>query len=115
MTSVLFPDLLAAKLDIRRAHGDGTYWSALQRLVADHNTCSAQADWPSRRKFREIRALRQLDKDEPTLTFYLFAALSLSTDNFRDSGRLIELLTVAYRAREVAERAAEHLRLSGWD
>jgi hypothetical protein len=115
MTRVLFPDLLASKLDIRRAHGDGTYWSALQRLVADHNTCSAQADRPSRRKFREIRALRQLDKDEPTLTFYLFAALSRSTDKFRDSGRLIELLTIAYRAHEVAESAAEHLRLSGWD
>ena len=75
MIRVLFPNLLAPKLDIRRTQGDGTCCSALEHLVADLNTYSAQAYSPSRLKFHEIRALRQLDNDEPTLTYYLFSAL----------------------------------------
>ena len=115
MTRVLFSDILAPKLDVRKAHGSGTYWSHLQRLVADHNSCSAQADWPSRLKFGEIRVLRQHDKDEPTLTFYLFAALYLSTRSFQDSARIIDLMTKAYRDGGLAERLAAFLSQSAWE
>lgn len=109
MTRVLFDDFLRPKLDVPRKEGGGTYWSALLRLVDDHNSCSTLADWPSRLKFREIRSLRQLDKDEPILTFYLFTALGLATRNFQDLDRLTKLTLKAYHDRELAEQAAKHL------
>lgn len=113
MTEPLFAEHLEGKLQEHRGPGHGTYWQRLQRLCSDHNYCSSQPEWYRRIKFERVRELRQLDKDEPSLTYFLFAALNLSTNDFQDRERLLTLLKQAY-CDLVASELVDHLVRSRW-
>jgi len=64
-------------------------------------------DWVTARGKGKIARLRQLDKYEPAITYYLFAALAEATTRFADHGPLTELLTNAFPAGVAAEVARQ--------
>jgi hypothetical protein len=110
---VLFADLLEPKLNIPRTQGGGTYWLELQRLVAEYNACPP--DWVVRLKTNEIARRRQLDKFEPILTYYLFAALHLATDRFTHANRLRALFGKAFPSPAVVDEVVRHCQECGWE
>jgi hypothetical protein len=112
VSRVLFPDRLQPKLDIPRSDGGGTYWSALQALIAKHAGCTA--DWVIRLDTACIRRERQYDKYEPAVTYYLITALALATDDLRDAGRLTSLFSLGFEDREVADHVARSVADLGW-
>lgn len=112
MNRVLFSDLLQPKLDVARVEEQGTYWSALQSLVAQHAGCPL--DWVVRYNTTTIRRERQYDKSEQAITYYLFAALSLVTGDFQDVEKLRTLFAHAFAEPGPAESVAEHLKTHRW-
>lgn len=112
MTRILFAELLQPKLDVLRADGKGTYWSQLQRLVAQQASCPT--DWVLRFDTNRIRRERQYDKSEPVITYYMLTALSLATDGFRDEHKLRTLFQRAFNVAESVESVVSHLATSGW-
>lgn len=105
---ILYPDFLRQKLDRPNPKG-GTYWGAFSRLVDIYDQC--QPDWVTEKEVDEIARLRQLDKFEPAITYYLFAALAEATDGFTDAGLVFEVLASAFPAQvasEVAQQIARH-------
>jgi len=112
MTRVLFADILQTKLDIAKVDGQGTYWSQLQNLVANHAACSF--DWVARYDTKRIRRERQYDKSEQVITYYLLAALSLATDQFRDAEKLRTLFARGFSSAGSVEEIIGHLGKHGW-
>jgi hypothetical protein len=106
---ILFPDFLRPKLDRPNPKG-GTYWGALNRLVDLYD--QSPPDWVTATGKGKIARLRQLDKYEPAITYYLFAALAETTNGFADHDLLTELLTNAFPA-DIASKVAEGLARYG--
>jgi hypothetical protein len=105
---ILFPDFLRPKLDRPNPKG-GTDWDALTRLVDLYD--QSPPNWVTQKKVSQIARLRKLDKFEPALTYYLFAALTQATNSFADTGPVSELLANAFPAdvaSVVAQRAARY-------
>lgn len=111
MTRVLFADLLQPKLDVAKEDGKGTYWSELQGLVARHAACPP--DWV-RFDTNWIRRERQYEKSEQVITYYLLAALSLATDQFRQTETLRTLLARGFRSPCSVDESVRHVANHGW-
>ncbi|MCI0681812.1 MAG: hypothetical protein L0Y71_06885 [Gemmataceae bacterium] len=105
----LFPDFLRSKLDRPNPKG-GTYWGAFTRLVDLYD--QSPANWVTEKEVGEIARLRQLDKSEPAITYYLFAALAEATNGFADARPVAELLAHAFPA-DVASEVAQQMALQG--
>ena len=112
MSRVLFTNMLQPKLDIAEADGRGTYWSELQTLVAHHAACPL--DWVVRYNTKTIRCERQYDKSEQVITYYLLAALSLATDQFRHTEKLKTLFARGFRSSHSVEEIVGYLGKHGW-
>lgn len=102
---ILFPGFLRSKLD-RPSPKGGTYWGAFNRLVGLYD--QSPPNWVTEKEVGEIARLRQLDKFEPAITYYLFAALAEAMSGFTDHDLLTELLTNAFPA-EVASELAQQI------
>jgi hypothetical protein len=112
MSRILFADLLQPKLHVLKPDGKGTYWSHLQSLIASYAGCPL--DWVIRYKTDRIRRERQYDKSEQVITYYLLAALSLATDQFRNAEKLRGLFSHAFRSPTCVEEVVTHLANNGW-
>jgi hypothetical protein len=112
MSRVLFSSLLQPKLDVTKVDGRGNYWADLQSLVARHAACPV--DWVIRYDTKSIRRERQYDKAEEVITYYLFAALSLTTDEFRQTQKLQTLFSRGFRSPCSVEEIVRHLAKQGW-
>lgn len=112
MSRILFADLLKPKLNILKPDGKGTYWSQLESLIASYTGCPL--DWVVRYKTDRIRRERQYDKSEPVITYYLLAALSLATDQFRQTGKLRGIFSRAFLSPACVEEVVSHLAKCGW-
>jgi hypothetical protein len=106
---IFFPDFLRPKLERQNPKG-GTYWGALTRLVDLYD--QSPPNWVTEKEVSEIARLRQLDKSEPAITYYLFAALAEATNGFADAGQVSELLANAFPA-EVASEVGHQIALHG--
>jgi hypothetical protein len=107
----LFSDLLRPKLE-KEGVAHHTYWEQLTRLHRSLHSCPP--DWIEKLDSGEIRRRRQIEKDEPTITYYLFAALSLATREFTAAAPVNLLCRKAFRDTAVAEVVAAHVRSHGW-
>jgi hypothetical protein len=113
MTQILFPELLRPKLEVPKAEGSGTYWGELEVLVTEHKSCPS--DWVLRLKTDQIRRKRKYDKYEEAITYYLLAALKLSTGDFQDETTLRRLLGKGLSDAAVLEDIVSFLRQYRWD
>jgi len=102
---VLFADHLQPKLNV-------IDWQYLEQLT--FNRDNLPAAWPAGFGFGQVRRMAQLDKYEPALTYYLFAALNLATNNFHGN-QMLDLLARAYPAEGIAQQVANHLAACGWN
>ncbi len=64
-------------------------------------------NWVTEKEVGEIARLRQFDKFEPAITYYLFAALAEATHGFADAGPVSELLANAFPAEVATEMAQQ--------
>lgn len=96
---ILFQDFLKPKLSRLNPKG-GTYWGAFQRLVDLYD--KSPLDWVTAKEQNEIQRIRQLDKSEPAITYYLFAALAEATNGLRDSESLASLFRHTF-SQEMAD------------
>ncbi len=110
---VLFADLLEPKLNIPRTPGGGTFWQELVHLVANHD--AVPPNWVFHLGANQITRDLQLLKYEPVITYYLFAALRLATENFTRADLLRNLLGKAFRSPTVVEEVVLHCQACGWD
>jgi hypothetical protein len=105
---ILFSDFLKQKLHPVRLKG-GTYWDAFSTLVAAYD--GSLPNWVVVNTLKQVRRLRQLDKFEPAITYYTFAALAEATGNLSDANALTDLLTQAFSAeaaRSLAQRVVDY-------
>jgi hypothetical protein len=109
---ILFADLLEPKLNIPATPGGGTYWQELSLLVAAHD--AVPRDWVALPGPHNITRRRQLDKYEPVLSYYLFAALNMATNAFADSGRLRTLFGAAFSSAAIVDALVAHCGDLGW-
>ena len=107
----LFADILRPKLDREKTSG-GTYWRQLVHLHESLSSCPLA--WANKLNSGQIRSARQIEKDEPTITYYLFSALSLATHEFAAEKTVDALFRKAISDTAVAAAMAAHVRFSGW-
>lgn len=104
---ILFHDFLKEKLDRPKPKG-GTYWGTFSRLVDVYD--NAPVGWVTDSTLKEIHRLRQLDKFEPAITYYLFSALVEATANMTDIVALTDLLKYAFPSEQhLAATVAQEL------
>ena len=101
--TILFAEFLSQKLNRLNPIG-GTRWSAFETLVAQYD--QSPPDWVTGKG--NNRKLRQLDKFEPALTYYLFAALAEATNNLTNVESLANLFSHAF-AEDIALSAAQQV------
>lgn len=105
---ILFPDFLQEKLNRPNQNGE-TYWDELKKLVDLYDMSSS--DWFNSNSIKYITQTRQLDKFEPVITYYLFAALAEATLDFTRADLMSALLKKAYSsqiAEDLAGKIAHH-------
>jgi len=110
---VVFADLLEPKLNIPGTPGGGTFWQDLVHLVAEYD--AVPPNWVFRLGANQIARHLQLDKYEPVVTYYLFAALQLATNNFARADLIRDLLVRAFRSPTVVEEVVLHCGVCGWE
>ena len=108
---ILFEELLKPKLNRSRGSG-GTYWDELSRLIERYD--SRGSDWLAC-SMNDIPKIRQLDKYEPVITYYVTAALALASSHFADTGMLRQLMRKAYQSSGAAEEATNVWSRWKWD
>lgn len=104
---ILFPNFLQQKLNRPNPKG-GTYWGALERLVDLHH--QSPPDWVTSKTMKQIARIRQLDKFEPVITYYLFAALAEATAGCSRIDLVAALLKKTFSPQLAEELAAEIAR-----
>jgi hypothetical protein len=111
---ILFEDVLQPQFNDGVYPGRGECWQRLNDLVASHDAfhMPERPPWP---RFSDLRRIRQLDKDEPVVTYYLIAALNRASDGFSDGNLMLPLLKRAFRSGVVAEQVFEYLSNRRWD
>jgi len=111
---ILFRNFLKKKLDRPKPKG-GTYWRAFSRLAELYD--NAPPNWFTACTMKQVHRLRQLDKFEPAITYYLISALVEATNNLSDTAALADLLTHAFPgdvgvpvAQQIAHYQADSLQ-----
>lgn len=104
---IMYTEFLKQKLNRPNPNG-GTYWGAFERLVDLYD--QSPSDWVTSLEMKQIHRVRQLDKFEPVITYYLFAALAEATQGFSRSELVAGLLSKAFSNELAVELAAEVAR-----
>ncbi len=106
---ILYAEFLKQKLNRPNPNG-GTYWGAFERLVDLYD--QSPHDWVTSLAMNQICRVRQFDKFEPVITYYLFAALSEATEGFGRCDLVAGLLREAFQI-EIAQRVADEIARFG--